>query len=161
MRRGAEASTRKFCPNRRRGAPKAPSASGEAALSRVLDCLRRMTDGPRGGTTMASPQIVHLTDDSFDETIKNAQGPVMVDFWAAWCGPCKMIAPYLDQLAGEVEGKATVAKVNVDENGDLSARFGIRSIPTLVLFKDGRVVDQVIGARTKDELRTLLQKHIS
>jgi thioredoxin 1 len=110
---------------------------------------------------MASPQIVHLTDDSFDETIKNAQGPVMVDFWAAWCGPCKMIAPYLDQLAGEVEGKATVAKVNVDENGDLSARFGIRSIPTLVLFKDGRVVDQVIGARTKDELRTLLQKHIS
>jgi thioredoxin 1 len=85
----------------------------------------------------------------------------MVDFWAAWCGPCKMIAPYLDQLAGEVEGKATVAKVNVDENGDLSARFGIRSIPTLVLFKDGRVVDQVIGARTKDELRTLLQKHIS
>lgn len=110
---------------------------------------------------MASPQILHLTDDSFDETIKNAQGPVMVDFWAAWCGPCKMIAPYLDQLAGEVEGKATVAKVNVDENGDLSARFGIRSIPTLVLFKDGRVVDQVIGARTKDELRTLLQKHIS
>ena len=110
---------------------------------------------------MASPQIVHLTDDSFDETIKNAHGPVMVDFWAAWCGPCKTIAPYLDQLAGEVEGKATVAKVNVDENGDLSARFGIRSIPTLVVFKEGRVVDQIIGARSQDELRTLLQKHIS
>ena len=109
---------------------------------------------------MASPQIVHLTDDTFDETIKNAQGPVLVDFWAAWCGPCKMIAPYLDQIAGEVEGKATVAKVNVDENGDLSARFGIRSIPTLVVFKDGRVVDQVLGALPKDQIRTLLQKHI-
>ena len=110
---------------------------------------------------MASPEIVHLTEDSFDDTIKNAQGPVLVDFWAAWCGPCKMIAPYLDQIAGEVVGKATVAKVNVDENGDLSARFGIRSIPTLVVFKDGRVVDQTIGVLPKEQIRTLLQKHIS
>ena len=110
---------------------------------------------------MASPQIVHLTDDSFDETIKNAQGPVLVDFWAAWCGPCKLIAPYLEQIAVEVEGKATVAKVNVDENGDLSARFGIRSIPTLVVFKDGRVVDQTTGALPKDQIRSLLQKHIA
>ena len=110
---------------------------------------------------MASPQIVHLTEDSFDETIKHAQGPVLVDFWAAWCGPCKMIAPYLDQIAGEVEGKAIVAKVNVDENGDLSTRFGIRSIPTLVVFKGGRVVDQQLGAHSKDEIRSLLQKHIA
>ena len=110
---------------------------------------------------MASPQVVHLTDDTFDETIKHAQGPVLVDFWAAWCGPCKVIAPYLDQIAGEVEGRATVAKVNVDENGDLSARFGIRSIPTLVIMKDGRVVDQTIGAMQKDEIRSFLQKHIA
>jgi thioredoxin 1 len=110
---------------------------------------------------MASPQIVHLTDDSFDETIKNAEGPVLVDFWAAWCGPCKMIAPYLDQIAGDFAGRATVAKVNVDENGDLSARFGIRSIPTLVVFKDGRVVDQTTGALPKDLIRSLLQKHIA
>ena len=110
---------------------------------------------------MASPQIVHLTDDSFDETIKNAQGPVLVDFWAAWCGPCKTIAPHLDELAGEVAGKATVAKVNVDDNGDLSARFGIRNIPTLVIFKDGRVVDQIIGALSKEEIRSRLQKHIA
>jgi len=110
---------------------------------------------------MASPEIVHLTDDSFDETIKNAHGPVLVDFWAAWCGPCKIIAPYLDQIAGEVAGQATVAKVNVDENGDLSARFGIRSIPTLVVFKDGRVVDQQIGALPKEQIRSLLQKHIA
>lgn len=110
---------------------------------------------------MASPQIVHLTDDSFDDTIKHAQGPVLVDFWAAWCGPCKRIAPLLEVVAGEVEGRATVAKVNVDDNGDLSARFGIRSIPTLVVFKDGRIVDQAVGARSKEQIRTLLEKHIS
>src|SRR5262245_40927704 len=110
---------------------------------------------------MASPQVVHLTDDTFDETIKHAQGPVLVDFWAAWCGPCKVIAPYLDQIAGEVEGRATVAKVNVDENGDLSARFGIRSIPTLVILKDGRVVDQTVGALPKEQIRSFLQKHLS
>jgi len=110
---------------------------------------------------MASPQVVHLTDDTFDETIKHAQGPVLVDFWAAWCAPCKTIAPYLDQIAGELEGRATVAKVNIDENGDLSARFGIRSIPTLVILKDGRVVDQAIGALPKEQIRSFLQKHIA
>jgi len=120
-----------------------------------------MNQRMRGGKYMASPHIVHLTDDSFDETIKHAQGPVLVDFWAAWCGPCKMIAPHLDQIADEVEGKATVAKVNVDENGDLSARFGIRSIPTLVIFKDGRIVAQEIGALGKDQIRTMLAKHIA
>ena len=110
---------------------------------------------------MGSPQIVHLTDDTFDDTIKNAKGPVLVDFWAAWCGPCKMIAPFLDQLAGEMVGQATIAKVNVDENGDLSARFGIRSIPTLMVFKDGRVVDQTVGVLGKDHLRGLLQRHLA
>ena len=109
---------------------------------------------------MSSPQVVHLTDDTFDETIKNATGPVLVDFWAAWCGPCKVIAPYLDQLASEMSGVATIAKVNVDENGDLSARFGIRNIPTLLVFRDGRLVDQTIGAMPKETLRSLLQRHI-
>ena len=110
---------------------------------------------------MASPQIVHLTDATFDETIKKAKGPVLVDFWAAWCGPCKMIAPVLDQLAGEVAGSATIAKVNVDENGDLSARFGIRSIPTLLIFKDGRVVEHAVGALPKEQIRSLMAKHIA
>ena len=110
---------------------------------------------------MSSPLIVHLTDDTFDETIKSAKGPVLVDFWAAWCGPCKVIGPLLDQLAGEMSGQATIAKVNVDENGDLSARFGIRSIPTLLVFKDGRLVDQTIGALPKEHLRGLVQKHIA
>jgi thioredoxin 1 len=109
---------------------------------------------------MTGGSIVHLTDDTFDEGIKKAVGPVLVDFWAAWCGPCKMIAPSLEQLATELNGKVTVAKVNVDENGDLSNRFGIRSIPTLLVFKDGRVVDQVVGAVPKEQLRRLLDKHV-
>ena len=109
---------------------------------------------------MATASILHLTEDTFDETIKNAKGPVLVDFWAAWCGPCKTIAPYLDQIAGELEGKATVAKVNVDENGDLSARFGVRSIPTLLVFKDGRVVDQTVGALPKELIKSFVAKHV-
>ena len=109
---------------------------------------------------MATASILHLTEDTFDETIKNAKGPVLVDFWAAWCGPCKTIAPYLDQIAGEMEGKATVAKVNVDENGDLSARFGVRSIPTLLVFKDGRVVDQTVGALPKELIKSSVAKHV-
>jgi thioredoxin len=109
---------------------------------------------------MAATSILHLTEDTFDETIKNAKGPVLVDFWAAWCGPCKAIAPYLDQIAGEMEGRATVAKVNVDENGDLSARFGVRSIPTLLVFKDGRVVDQTVGALPKDMIKSFVAKHV-
>ena len=109
---------------------------------------------------MGTASILHLTEDTFDETIKNAKGPVLVDFWAAWCGPCKTIAPYLDQIAGELEGKATVAKVNVDENGDLSARFGVRSIPTLLVFKDGRVVDQTVGALPKELIKSFVGKHV-
>jgi thioredoxin 1 len=109
---------------------------------------------------MAAASILHLTEDTFDETIKNAKGPVLVDFWAAWCGPCKTIAPYLDQIAGEMEGQATVAKVNVDENGDLSARFGVRSIPTLLVFKDGRVVDQTVGALPKELIKSFVAKHV-
>jgi thioredoxin 1 len=109
---------------------------------------------------MASNGILTLTDDNFDEQIKKVSGPVLVDFWAAWCGPCKMIAPSLEQLAGEMEGRATVAKVNVDENGDVANRFGIRSIPTLMVFKEGRVVEQIVGALPKEQIRRLVEKHL-
>src|SRR5262249_52978509 len=98
---------------------------------------------------MASPQIVHLTEDTFDDTIRTATVPVLVDFWAAWCGPCKMIAPFLDQIADEMGASATIAKLNVDENGDIAARFGVQNIPTMIVFKDGRIVDQAIGALPK------------
>jgi thioredoxin 1 len=110
---------------------------------------------------MASDQILTLTDDNFDEQIKKVNGPVLVDFWAAWCGPCKMIAPSLEQLAGEMAGRATVAKVNVDENGDVANRFGIRSIPTLMIFKEGRVVDQIVGALPKEQIRRMVEKHLA
>jgi len=110
---------------------------------------------------MASPQIVHLTDDTFDDTIKHAKGPVLVDFFADWCGPCKVIAPLLDQIADEMAGVATVAKVNVDENGDVSSRFGIQSIPTMIVFKDGRIVDQTVGALPKEHIKKLISKHVA
>lgn len=108
---------------------------------------------------MASDRILVLTDDTFDEEIKKVHEPVLVDFWAAWCAPCKVIAPCLEQLSEEMAGRVRIAKVNVDENGDLANRFGIRSIPTLMVFKDGRVVDQMIGAAPKEQIRRLVEKH--
>jgi thioredoxin 1 len=110
---------------------------------------------------MATDKILVLTEDTFDEQIRVAQGPVLVDFWAAWCGPCKILAPTLDEIADEMAGRAHVAKVNVDENGDLAFRFGIRSIPTLVVFKDGKVVDQIVGNQPKEQIRRLLEKHVA
>ena len=108
---------------------------------------------------MASERILILDDDNFDEEIKSIRGPILVDFWASWCAPCKTIAPWLDQLAEEFAGRAHVAKVDVDENGDLVNRFGIMSVPTLVVFKDGKIVDQTIGAAPKDRIRALIAKH--
>ena len=106
---------------------------------------------------MASDKVVHLTLDNFEDEVENSSLPVLVDFWAAWCGPCKMIAPIIDQLADEFDGKVKIAKLNVDENRDLATRFKVMSIPTLLLFKDGEVVNQLIGARPKAELVKLLE----
>ena len=99
---------------------------------------------PAGDDVTESP-ILEFNEDNFDDEIKNKTGPILVDFWASWCGPCKTIAPALEQLAGEMAGYAHVAKVNVDDNGDLANRFGVRSIPTLVVFKSGKVVDRLIA----------------
>jgi thioredoxin 1 len=106
---------------------------------------------------MASDKVVNLTLDNFEDEVENSSLPVLVDFWAAWCGPCKMIAPIIDQLADEFDGKVKIAKINVDENRELSMRYKVMSIPTLLLFKDGEVVNQVIGARPKADLVKLLQ----
>jgi len=110
---------------------------------------------------MASDRILTLTDDNFDDHIQKLAGPVLVDFWAAWCPPCKVIAPALDELADEMAGRATVAKVDIDLNGDVTHRFGIRSIPTLVLFKQGKIVDRLIGSAPKETIRQLLVSHLS
>jgi len=106
---------------------------------------------------MASEKVINLTIDNFEDEVENSSVPVLVDFWASWCGPCRMIAPIVDQLADEFDGKVKIAKVNVDENRDLAIRFNVMSIPTLLLFKDGEVVNQLIGARPKAELVKMLQ----
>ncbi len=105
---------------------------------------------------MADSATVHLTEQNFDEALTANQGLMMVDFWAEWCGPCKAIAPVLEELARESSGTLTLAKVNVDENPGLAARYGIRSIPTILLVKQGKVADQVIGAVPKTQLKKKL-----
>ena len=110
---------------------------------------------------MASAEIANLTEDDFDAAIRAPEGPVLVDFWASWCSPCRLIAPVLEDLASEMKGRATIAKVDVDAQGLLAARFGVQSIPTLIVFKGGRVVDQEIGALPKDRLRALIERHLS
>ena len=99
---------------------------------------------------------LHLTEQSFDEALVATQGLVMVDFWAEWCGPCRAIAPVLEEMAEASEGRVTLMKVNVDENPGLAARYGIRSIPTMLFFKEGAVVDRVVGAAPKAVLQDIV-----
>jgi thioredoxin len=96
--------------------------------------------------------IVTLTSNTFDETIAGSDTPVVVDFWAEWCGPCKMIAPILGEIAEEQHGNVTIAKLNVDENPDLAMRYGVMSIPTLLIFKDGEIAKKIVGAKGKGQL---------
>ena len=102
------------------------------------------------------PETVHLTEQNFDEALIANEGLVMVDFWAEWCGPCRAIAPVLEELAAASEGRVTLMKVNVDENPGLAARYGIRSIPTILFFKEGAIVDRVLGAAPKAVLQGIV-----
>ncbi len=105
---------------------------------------------------MSSDKIKHVTDATFETEVLKAQGPVLVDYWAEWCGPCKMIAPVLDEIAGTYEGKVTIAKLNIDDNQETPAKHGVRGIPTLMLFKNGEVAATKVGALSKSQLAAFL-----
>lgn len=110
---------------------------------------------------MADVKPVTVTDGNFEEEVINAEGPVLVDFWAAWCGPCRMIAPMIEELASEFEGRAKIAKVDVDNNPNTAMQFNVRSIPTLLFFKGGEVADQLVGASSKKTLAQKLESLVS
>ncbi len=107
-----------------------------------------------------SEHIVHVTDETFEHDVLKSDKPVLVDYWAEWCGPCKMIAPILDEVSKDYNGRLQIAKMNVDENRDVPAKFGIRGIPTLMLFKNGNVEESIVGARSKSQLTAFLDSNI-
>ena len=110
---------------------------------------------------MSSPLIVHTTDATFENDVLKSAEPVLLDFWAEWCGPCKMIGPILDEAAGEYKGRLKIAKLNIDENPQTPPRFGIRGIPTLILFKNGKVEAQKVGAVSKSQLAAFLEGNLA
>ena len=109
---------------------------------------------------MSSSKIVNVTDSTFEQEVLSADSPVLVDYWAEWCGPCKMIAPILDEIANEYSGRLKVAKLNIDDNAETPPRYGIRGIPTLMLFKNGNVEATKVGALSKSQLTAFLDSNI-
>ncbi len=108
-----------------------------------------------------SEKIAHLTTDSFKSTVTSSTTPVLVDFWAPWCGPCKAIAPILEELATEFDGKLTIAKVNIDEHDAVATEYNVRAIPTMILFKDGKVAETLVGMMPKATLKAKLTSHVA
>ena len=109
---------------------------------------------------MAGEHTLNFTDSAFDQDVINSETPVLVDFWAPWCGPCKAMGPTVDALATEYQGKVKIGKLNTDENQQTAMRFGIRSIPTLLLFKDGELKETIVGLETKERLTQYISKHL-
>ena len=130
------------------------------ALPVVLLALAGCGGGSSSADAGHSTNVVILTEANFQSTVIASAKPVLVDFWAPWCGPCRKIGPIVNELADDFQGRATVAKVNVDEAGALAQKFGVQAIPTLLFFKGGRVVDQTTGVRSKAELTAQLEKVI-
>lgn len=140
--------------------PSEPVARGTGPTAAAADEPSAPSQGARPAGASAKSEPMVLTDSSFDQVVRTSSAPVLVDFWAVWCGPCKMIAPHVAALAQEFAGRAVVAKLNVDENPGIAGRYGIMSIPTLLIFKDGRVVDQIVGAQPGQVLRQRLARQV-
>ena len=119
-----------------------------------------LNNSPNLSESAMSEKIIQLTDDGFEADVLQSDKPVLVDFWAEWCGPCKMIAPILNEVADEYESRVTVAKLNIDQNAGTPPKFGIRGIPTLLLFKDGQVAATKVGALSKTQLIEFLENNI-
>jgi thioredoxin 1 len=110
---------------------------------------------------MAGPDTLEFTDGNFDEAVLNADGPVLVDFWAEWCGPCKALGPVIDELATDYAGKASIGKLDTDASRDVSVRFQVSAIPTVILFHKGEIVEKFVGLRSKKDFQTAIDKLIS
>ena len=104
--------------------------------------------------------LIHLSDDTFKKEVLESQLPVLVDFWAPWCGPCKIIGPYVEEMAKEFSGKMKIGKINIDENSKIASQYAIMSIPTLIFFKKGKVMEQVVGALSKQDLKKKIQENL-
>ena len=109
---------------------------------------------------MSSEKVVAVSDGEFDSSVIQCDKPTLVDFWAEWCQPCKMLAPTIEEIAGEYDGRIIVSKLNVDDNPVTAKKFGIRGIPTLLLFKDGQVVQQMVGIKSKDDIKKIIEENI-
>jgi thioredoxin 1 len=108
-----------------------------------------------------SEQVKHITDSSFEQDVLQSNKPVLVDFWAEWCAPCRLIGPIIDQIASDFASSATVVKLNVDDNSASAQRYGIKGIPTLILFSEGKEVERVVGATSKDSITRIIEKYVS
>src|SRR5271165_5485326 len=124
--------------------------------------LKTSIESPKGGiSAVSNPSIVHTSDATFDKDVLKSDKPVLLDFWAEWCGPCKMIAPILDEIAGEYQDRLKIAKIDIDANPQTPRTFGIRGIPTLILFKNGSVEAQKVGAVSKSQLTAFLESNLT
>ena len=109
---------------------------------------------------MSQDKVLNINNENFEQEVINSDKPVLIDFWAAWCGPCRMIAPIIGQLAEQYDGKVKIGKVNVDEQRELAARYKVMSIPTIYMFKDGNAVDKVVGVHSKGDLEAFINNHL-